>query len=324
MQKPTIKFIPDIQIRFNKRGYSVFAEVKNKSSKNIDQEKKYAKKNNKFLKELIINSKNQRNTLVKDFKKTKTRIHLIKLLRFLCFILLLYFLRPIRARIKKSLEKLEISKKALESGISCSYVNLDFELTERANKKYLLTTELFKKLTKSAFIWNIKSKTKEVYYRSPASQYFDLEKTYISTKEFKGFKSTFQPYFFNNKKGQNLFIFPYFAVIFNSNDDFEIVDIRDIDINFESINFIESGLRPKDSTVLYYVWEKSNNDGSRDLRYADNKEIPVMQYGETTFSYKSKTLGRFMFSNYEISQKFFNALSEFIYNPSIHSSKGWL
>ena len=44
MQKPTIKFIPDIQIRFNKRGYSVFAEVKNKSSKNIDQEKKYAKK----------------------------------------------------------------------------------------------------------------------------------------------------------------------------------------------------------------------------------------------------------------------------------------
>ena len=59
-------------------------------------------------KELIINAKNQRNTLVKDFKKTKTRIYFIKLLRFLCFILLLYFLRPIRGRIKKSLEKLEI------------------------------------------------------------------------------------------------------------------------------------------------------------------------------------------------------------------------
>lgn len=324
MQKPIIKLIPDIKIRFNKKGYSVFAEVKNKSSKEIDQEKKYTKKNNKFLKELIINAKNQRNALVKDFKKTKTRIYFIKLLRFLCFIFLLYFLRPIRDRIKKSLEKLEISKKALESGISSSYINLDFELSERANKKYLLTSELFKKLTKSAYIWNIKSKTKEVYYRSPASQSFDLERTYISTKEFKGFKSTFQPYFFNNKKGPNLFIFPYFAVIFNSNDAFEIVDIRDIDINFENINFIESGSRPIDSTVLYYVWEKSNNDGSRDLRYSDNKEIPVMQYGETTFAHKSKTLGRFMFSNYENSQKFFNALSEFIYNPSIHSSKGWL
>ena len=324
MQKPIIKLIPDIKIRFNKRGYSVFAEVKNKSSKEIDQEKKYTKKNNKFLRELIINAKNQRNALVKDFKKTKTRIYFIKFFRFLCFIFLLYFLRPIRDRFKKSLEKLEISKKALESGISSSYINLDFELRERANKKYLLTSELFKKLTKSAYIWNIKSKTKEVYYRSPASQSFDLERTYISTKEFKGFKSTFQPYFFNNKKGPNLFIFPYFAVIVNSNDDFEIVDIRDIDINFENINFIENGLRPNDSKVLYYVWEKSNNDGSRDLRYSENKEIPVMQYGETTFSHKSKTLGRFMFSNYGNSQKFFNALSEFIYNPSIHSGKGWL
>ena len=85
---------------------------------------------------------------------------------------------------KKSLEKLEKSKKALKSGISSSYVNLDFELTERANKKYLLNAELFKKLTKSACIWNIKSKTKEVYYRSPASQSFDLEKT-ITKEEGK-------------------------------------------------------------------------------------------------------------------------------------------
>ena len=30
MQKPIIKLIPDIKIKFNKRGYSVFAEVKNK------------------------------------------------------------------------------------------------------------------------------------------------------------------------------------------------------------------------------------------------------------------------------------------------------
>lgn len=324
MQKTIIKLIPDIKIRFNKRGYSVFAEVKSKSSKKIDQEKKYTKKNNKFLKDLIINAKKQRNDLVRDLEKTKNRIYLIKLLRFLCFILLLYFLRPIRDRIKIGLKKLEISKKALESGISSSYVNLDFELTERATKKYLLTNELFKKLTQSGYIWNIKSKTKQVYYRSPASQSFDLVRTDISTKEFKGFKSSFKPYFFNNKEGQDLFIFPYFAVIFNSNDDFKIIDIRDIDMDFEDINFVEHGVRPHDSTVLYYVWEKSNNDGSRDLRYSDNKEIPVMQYGETTFSHESKTLGRFMFSNYEISQKFFNALSEFIYNPSIHSSKGWL
>ena len=67
MQKPIIKLIPDVKIRFNKRGYSVFAEVKNKSSKEIDQEKKYTKKNNKFLKELIINAKNHSNALVKRF-----------------------------------------------------------------------------------------------------------------------------------------------------------------------------------------------------------------------------------------------------------------
>ena len=56
MHKPLIKLISDIKIRFNKRGYSVFAEVKDKSTKKIDQINEIIKNSRSSDNEIIIGS----------------------------------------------------------------------------------------------------------------------------------------------------------------------------------------------------------------------------------------------------------------------------
>ena len=52
---------------------------------------------------------------------------------------------------------------------------------------------------------------------------------------------------------------------------------------YEATQFIESEAIPPDGTKVREVWEKSNKDGSRDKRYAENRQLQVMEYGEITF-----------------------------------------
>ena len=308
MQKSVIKSIPDIRINRNKRGFSVFAKVSNKSKKDG-----YLKRNINFLKDSIINANKQREYLTNAIEELKSKIYLTQLFRVFCLITLIYFLKPINKRIKKRLINLDILKKKFIDGKNLSFVNLDFELDEKANKKYLLLIDMFKKLAESECIWNVNSKTQIdfVRYRSCASSECDLSKTDLSLKSFPGIKSSFQSCYFENKSGPDIYIYPCFALICKSKNNFEMIDIRKLSLIWVDENFVEYGLQPKDGTVIEYVWDKSNKDGSRDYRYSDNKQIPLMKYGQFKFEYNGDHLGEFMFSNYKSTSNLFNVFITF-------------
>ena len=53
---------------------------------------------------------------------------------------------------------------------------------------------------------------------------------------------------------------------------------------YEATQFIESEAIPPDGTKVREVWEKSNKDGSRDKRYAENRQLQVIEYGERSLS----------------------------------------
>ena len=62
----------------------------------------------------------------------------------------------------------------------------------------------------------------------------------------------------------------------------------------------------------FQKWEKTNKNGSRDKRYADNRELPLMRYSEITFYKKAGIFEKFMFSNYEYSERFISDINYFI------------
>ena len=308
MQKSTISVIPDVRIGWQKRGFSVFGKVSNKSKKDSPQSDKYSKKSPKFLKDSIINANNQREDLTKAIKKVNSKIYFTNVIRVLCLISLIYFLKPLNRRIKNRLKNLNTQKTKFIEGKNESVVNLDFELSEKVSKKYLLMIKRFKQLSDSACSWNIKSKTEyqTARYRSYASKEYDLSKTNVALRTFPGINSSFQSCYFENKSGPDIYLYPCFALISKSKNNFEIIDIRKLVIRWEDVEFVEDGLQPKDANVVKYVWEKSNRDGTRDHRYAENKQIPVMRYGQFKFLKSDEHVGEFMFSNYESTSNFFD------------------
>ncbi len=266
------------------------------------------------LKDAVLEANNQRKLLKEDLKKIKFKVFTTKFLKILSQITLLYFLKPIKRRISEKLNQLDEVIRQIKNGIDSSYVNLELDLNEKAIKQYEKVLNAFKALGSSNFIWDITSANDVdmVRTRSTASQTYERIKTSISARELPGIKSSFGALCFQNQNGADIYIYPGFLVMFNSDENFGILELKKIDILFSETNFIESEQRPNDSEIVKYVWEKANKNGSRDKRFADNRQLPVMKYGEITLFKRGAIYEKYMFSNSTRADTFVDNLNKFL------------
>ena len=58
------------------------------------------------------------------------------------------------------------------------------------------------------------------------------------------------------------------------------VDYKDLHISISKNTFIEDTKVPNDTQIIDYTWRFVNKDGTQDLRYKYNAQLPICQYGE--------------------------------------------
>lgn len=77
------------------------------------------------------------------------------------------------------------------------------------------------------------------------------------------------------------YFYPGFVLVVDAaRSDFALIDLKDLDVSSSHTRFTESERVPEDAQMVGKVWAKSNKNGSRDRRFKDNRELPVMLYGE--------------------------------------------
>jgi hypothetical protein len=69
-------------------------------------------------------------------------------------------------------------------------------------------------------------------------------------------------------------------------NDFALIDLTEMRLNFSQCSFIEEDPLPADAEVIGQAWKKTNKDGSPDRRFSDNYQIPVVKYAEIEFRSK--------------------------------------
>ena len=99
--------------------------------------------------------------------------------------------------------------------------------------------------------------------------------------------------------------------MFESPSRMGILDITELEVEYEAARFVETDAIPPDSMQVGEVWEKSNKDGSRDKRYAENRQFPVIEYGEITFRSGSGIYEKYMLSDPRKAEEFVDALQAF-------------
>ncbi|MDT8322035.1 MAG: DUF4236 domain-containing protein [Xanthomonadales bacterium] len=107
-----------------------------------------------------------------------------------------------------------------------------------------------------------------------------------------------------NANGGDLYFYPGFVLLHISADAFALVDVAEVAIEAAIAAYIEEETVPSDTRIMQQTWKKANKDGSPDRRFADNYQIPVVEYAKLTITSPSGLNEEYMLSNFSAVAQF--------------------
>lgn len=262
------------------------------------------------LKKTLLDCYQERNNLKKEIIKAKSKLTFATVLMVFSYILMFgFFIKWFKENRKDKKEYLVDVKKQLDN----CFVNIDMDVDEQFDKKYLALLENYKTLLSCEKIWDITSSVAvdQKTTRSAASTSVTRKPVKFGFGNIDIIKSKYDALHFENANGGDLYIYPAFVAIVDAHKKFGLVDIRELDFNFHGQRFLEEERVPKDADVVDKTWAKVNKNGTPDKRFKDNYEIPICQYGEIELTSTTGLNEAYSLSSYEKSKKFAVAMMEY-------------
>jgi hypothetical protein len=180
----------------------------------------------------------------------------------------------------------------------------------------------FEKLTTCQSIWDITSAQSidRIKARSSASTAVTRVPVCFSKGTLDYINTKYEAFKFQNANGGDLYIYPGFIVMpSESNNDFAIIDFRDIALVHHGQKFVEQESVPNDAKIVDRTWQYVNKNGMPDKRYSYNPEIPITLYYELVLKSSKGLYESFEFSNADIGEKFCTAFEN--YQQSLNNMK---
>ena len=234
------------------------------------------------------------------FQQNRETKNLKNYLLLLKLILIGFFLKSLKEKIKDN----ENYIKLLTDQLSECNINIETYIDPNTEKQYKELVESFKNLLATDYIWHMTKQESNKDSRSSASYKIDRKRTNLSIDKAKFIKSDYDAFCFVKGNGDKLSLYPAFAMLYNNQNNFGLVELSELEVKFTNTKFHESESLPKDTEVIGSVWLKENNDGSPDKRFKNNYQIPIVRYGELAFTSKTGINEVFIFSNSKLAEAF--------------------
>ncbi|MFA5834361.1 MAG: DUF4236 domain-containing protein [Bacteroidota bacterium] len=203
---------------------------------------------------------------------------------------------------------LEATKQSAECKVS-----IEVQIDPSLIRFYESFKKGFDNLKGSQHCWDITSSiyVDRVKTRSSASQSINRQKVSFTYSSLDFVNSEYPAFNFKNVNGADLFFYPAFLIAFHSKSDFALIDYKEMSIDYSRVSFVETENVPNDSIVLSRTWQYVNKNGSRDMRFSNNYEIPVMLYGELDLKSSAGLNESYMFSNATAAEEYVNSYARF-------------
>jgi hypothetical protein len=268
------------------------------------------------LKETLVAANKELTAIKKEILQLERKIKNSNTLRIISKVLLIGFL-------VKWFDKDYNEKKNyladLEKQIEECHIDIEINMDRILDEKYLKLKLAFDNLLKSAIIWDMTSAILNEDNRSSANRNIERKPTKISYQKIPFLNSVYEAMCFQNQNGSNIYIYPGFVALFDNKENFGLIEIDELDLTFDAMNFLETNKIPKDSKIVGETWAKVNKNGTPDRRFKDNYKIPIARYGELTFKSNTGVFEVFLFSNEEYSKAFADKYNEYIENNNANT-----
>lgn len=266
------------------------------------------------IKDSIISAHRERIELHKNLQEVKNALsNSEKKLRSIITVLYGIFKKSVPSKIKEDISLQNEIIEDLENQIANCFVNLEIEFDLEIEQKYTKLLNCFINLSKSQKIWDVTNASFEDtrITRSSAGTVVNKVEVKFSTKTLPEIKSKYDALYMKNANGADLYIYPYFMIMYSNQTNFAIVGLDEINLNHSYVRFTETANVPSDSKIIDTTWLKVNKDGSPDRRFNGNRQVPVVKYGEITIKTDLGINEEYEFSNYEFTEEFGKAFKEY-------------
>ena len=191
------------------------------------------------------------------------------------------------------------------------FVEVDFAFDESTRITYAALVRCFESLRTAQRIWDITATAAvdRVAQRTTASSALTRKPVAFGFASSEIIRSRYQAMSFGTVSGRDLQIYPGFAMMRDATRDFALIEFAQFDCRLAQSNFIEEEFVPSDAEQVGATWKRANKDGSRDRRFNDNYQIPVLRYGALAFSSPTGLAEVFQISSYAKAADFAHALA---------------
>jgi hypothetical protein len=201
----------------------------------------------------------------------------------------------------------------LQEQLDVSAISTQIEMDAERADLYFKMRDAFAALCQCHKIWDTltEGRIDRVRTRSAASSAITRSLVKFSLGQCDLIRWNQEVPHLENRNGGDLFIYPGFVLYRESPQAFALIESQKVRIECEDFRFMETEEIPSDSKVVDHVWAKSNRDGSRDLRFKENHQIPVVHYGSLSITSCEGRQEEYHFSNPDLAGRLSSAWNSF-------------
>lgn len=178
----------------------------------------------------------------------------------------------------------------------CGVVQLDYKVEIDQQAEHEERLKFWDSLFQANRTWQVLLKQRNADSRNNFGAGKNVQRKSVSkAKSYKFISSNVE--YITIKLNKELLIVLPDRLFVRQKRKFRAVDYNSISIRSQYCNFVESQKVPSDTQVIRMAWEHSNNDGSRDRRFSNNRQLPVCKYIETKIESQSGLLIVFLISD---------------------------
>ena len=252
------------------------------------------------LRDMIAAARSQRGEIDSDLKEARSLLdrdaaELDKRQRSI----LRWFQKRRIAELEESVPDTEAEIERLADWQTRTHIDVSFETSDAAQRAYGGLVRAFDELSRSAAMWDITSDrdADRVRERTSAGRILNRTPVKIDFAASDLVRFNGKAMRFGNINGEDILIYPGVVIMPRADGAFALIELREVDLQYHSVQFVEEERVPSDSLTIGETWAKVNKDGSRDMRFRDNYRIPIVQYGRLLFTSPGGVQEEYQFSN---------------------------
>ena len=266
------------------------------------------------FKELLAAARQRQRDIKADINKAKWQLRLAWTAKALCWVSLACIAPPIRKQTSNAIAVRRSEVATLGGNLEATRISVNFDMESEIAEPHRRLLTAFDRLAASQRSWNVETEQKidRVKARSWAGIVVSRAAAFLGRFAVPLVDTQDMPLAMEVLRGKAIaYFYPGFVLVDNKHGgDFALIDVIELGIEFAATGFTESEAPPSDAKLIGTTWAKANKNGSRDRRFANNRELPILRYGSLSISSGGGMNEVFMFSDAEATASFAEALND--------------